>query len=397
MTPPDRHTNPENENPTPNQNRHRESGWRSAALGADRAVRSGVDRVRPHAQRAWQRIEPLLRRIWLALLPLLRRVRGSSAWQAVERRVGPWARDVAAHLGGSGSHRSRAPRMRSLQAGAAVAALGVLTVAVVNVATGTSGGQIKDAAHVDKQPVLADSQLRNAPAAAPATPEQQEQAAQAEEPKGPIPGPPAEGIDVSNHNGEIDWKKVAASGQHFAFVLATDGTDFTSPKYAEQYHGAKDAGLIAGPYHFARPDESAEAQADKLLQVADYKKDGKSLPPVLDMEPDSSGDTCYGLTPDQMHQWTETFTGKVKKATGVDPIIYAAPSFWKQCMGGSDKFADHPLWLASYGVDNPTVPSGFNRWDFWQYTDKGSVDGIEGQVDQNHFQGSVGELQRLAK
>ncbi len=400
MTPPDRHENPETptpENQTPETTRAasaNSNAWRDTALGADRAVRSGVDRVRPYAHQVWQKILPLLRRLWLAVLPLLSKARNSTAGRRVEQTVGPWADRAAAKFreqGHGGQHRTQQPRLRAMKAGAGLAALGVVGVAVLSVSTGTHD-DVRAAAHVDDIPASSNQAGQNPADLFDETPDDV-----SDEDSGPVPGPPAKGIDVSNHNGSVDWKKVAASGQNFTFVLATDGTDFTSPKYAEQYHGAKDAGLLAAPYHFARPDESAEAQADKLLKVADYQRDGKSLPPVLDLEVDPSGGGCYGLSVPEMHQWTDTFTGKVKAETGTDPIIYANPSFWNECMGGTDSYSDHPLWLASYGVDEPTVPKGFKDWNFWQYTEDGSVSGVNGSVDQNHFQGSVGDLKKLAE
>ncbi|WP_243793966.1 GH25 family lysozyme [Saccharopolyspora gloriosae] len=406
MTPPDRHQNPERghepQSPT-TENRTSETpqtasansnAWRDTALGADHAVRSGVDRVRPYAHQVWQRILPILRRLWLAVLPLLQRVRNSTAGQWVEQRVGPAASSAAAKVQGAtesngGGHRSPAnPRLRAMQAGAGLAVLGVLGVAVLSVSAG-SDNDVRAAAQVDDIPAAGQESDQGSGGLFGSDSEPKD--------SGPVPGPPAKGIDVSNHNGSVDWKQVAASGQNFAFVLASDGTDFTSPKYSEQYHGAKDAGLMAAPYHFARPDESAEAQADKLLSVADYKKDGKSLPPVLDLEVDPSGGGCYGLSVPEMHKWTDTFNKKVKDSTGADPIIYANPSFWNECMGGSDAYADHPLWLAAYEVDEPTVPKGFKDWNFWQYTEEGSVPGVSGEVDQNHFQGSVGDLAKLGQ
>src|SRR5690606_17615552 len=233
-----------------------------------------------------------------------------------------------------------------------------------------------------------------------------EQAAPAPAPKNSAPaeqkrpapiGPPVEGIDVSNHNGSINWDAVAADGKKFTFVLATDGDNFTSPSYSKQYHGAKEAGLMAGAYHFARPDDSSgREQAERFLAVADYQKDGKTLPPVLDLEVDPSTGGCYGMTVSEMQEWTREFNETVQEKTGKDAIIYANPSFWRQCMGGTSEFSDQPLWMASYGVNSPSVLSGFDDWDFWQYTDKGSVSGISGYTDLNKYQYGIERLEQLA-
>lgn len=284
------------------------------------------------------------------------------------------------------------PRMRTAQVGAVVAVAGLLGVVA------TTAGQNAEERGVDEaaQSVAAPNQGAPEQQQAPAPLKAQEQPKQM--PASPEDSGPAKGIDVSNHNGPIDWQQVADSGQNFTFVLSTDGTDFTNPMYQEQYQGAKDAGMIAGAYHFARPDDGPAAeQANRMLEVANYEKDGQTLPPVLDLEVDPSGGGCYGMNVDQMTQWTTEFNNVVKEKTGKEPIIYANPSFWEQCMGGTDEFSDQPLWLAAYEVDQPSVPDGFPTWKFWQYTDEGSVPGISGDTDLNHFQGTLGELKKLAQ
>ncbi|MER7012840.1 GH25 family lysozyme [Saccharopolyspora sp. NPDC000359] len=382
---PDQARNPENHDnaSTPKQ--------ASPAQRADQALRAAADRVR-----AW--LAPLLERFVQWLAPLLRRVQDAPVVRRFRERVAPHVAAVQEKLP---EPVVRASRTRSMQAGAAVAAVGVVGLVIGTAAAGSSDPQVEEAAvaapmqSAPEQQVALEQQatLQQQP-----TPQQVEpQAAPAPEPEAPL-GPPVEGIDVSNHNGNIDWSQVAADGKKFTFVLATDGTSFTNPKYSEQYHGAKDAGLIAGAYHFARPSSSSgEAQADRFLDVADYQSDGKTLPPVLDLEVDPNSGGCYGMSVDEMHQWTQAFNDRVQERTGKEPIIYANPSFWRQCMGSTDSFDGHPLWLASYGVDSPSVPNGFSNWHFWQYTDKGDVAGISGNTDLNLFQEGMARLEKLAR
>ena len=382
---PDEPRNPEN---TPDE---KQSSWRSAALRTDQAMRSAVDQVRPVAHRIGESAAAQRVREWLA--PLVQRIQQWIAERRLWERVAPQVTAIREKLGlpAAAEPGRVSPRVRSMQFGAALAAVGVLALLVGTVGSPDQSEPVEEAAQTEAMPPQVPQAPEPAPAAAAAAP----QDAPVPEPEVPA-GPPVEGIDVSNHNGNIDWKRVAADGKQFTFVLATDGTSFTNPRYSEQYHGAKDAGLIAGAYHFARPDKSAEAQADRLLATADYQPDGKSLPPVLDLEVDPKGGSCYGLSVSEMHQWTDTFNRKVKDATGKDPIIYANPSFWNQCMGGTDTYGDHALWLASYGVDNPKVPAGFDTWDFWQYTDSGKVSGISKPTDLNQFQGGIERLKKLA-
>lgn len=204
------------------------------------------------------------------------------------------------------------------------------------------------------------------------------------------------GLDVSNHNGSVDWKKVAADGQKFAFVLATDGEKFTNDLFGKQYSGARDAGLLTGAYHFGRPDGSATNQAERFLKTANYHNDGKTLPPVLDLEPNPADHGCYGKSAEALTEWTKTFAGKVKESTGRDPIIYTGQGFWDKCMSNTKSFKEKPLWVASWGVDKPETPGGWENWTFWQYDDKGSVDGVSGKVDVDKFNGSLDDLKKFA-
>lgn len=392
----DQTRSPENSDRASARNEATDRGLRSAALRADQALRTAVDRVRPAAHRVGEWLAPLLQRVLQWLAPLLQRIQEAPAVRRLRERVAPHVEKLPESV-------RRAPRTRSMQAGAAIAAVGVVGLVIGSAVVGSDETKVDDAA------MEAPIQAQQAPPQAQPVPPQQVPA-QAEQPipqeapapqAQPVPlaplGPPVEGIDVSNHNGDIDWSRVAAAGKKFTFVLATDGTGFTNPRYSEQYHGAKNAGLIAGAYHFARPgSSSAEVQAERFLNISDYQADGKTLPPVLDLEVDPNSGGCYGLSVADMHLWTKTFNDKVKERTGKDPIIYANPSFWRQCMGGTDTFGGHALWLASYGVDSPAVPNGFNDWDFWQYTDQGSVAGIGGNTDLNQYQEGFERLKQLA-
>lgn len=355
---------------------------RSAAHSVDTTLRSGVDRVRPAVQRAVAAVLPTLRRGWDA--PAVQRFR---------ERVALLFSRLSANLPGGEGVPTRA---RAMQAGSAVAALGLIGVVIASLAgPGTQQKDVQEAAQTgDMSPETAERMMAGAEKSP-----QQQGGGQSEQQEAPAPvGPPVEGIDVSNHNGSVDWNQVADSGKKFTFVLASDGTSFTSPTYEQQYQGAKDAGMIAGAYHFARPGSSGpEEQANRFLDVANYQKDGKTLPPVLDLEVDPSSGGCYGKSVDEMHQWVDGFNKVVKERTGEDPIVYANPSFWSQCMGNTDSYSDHPLWLAAYDVDQPSVPEGFDNWDFWQYTDEGDVPGIGGDTDINQFREGQARLEQLAR
>jgi lysozyme len=211
------------------------------------------------------------------------------------------------------------------------------------------------------------------------------------------PGPEY-GIDVSNHNGDINWNKVAANGKRFAYVLATDGEGFTNPLFKSQFNGARDAGLLVGAYHFARPSGSASDQADFLLSTIDYHSDGKTLPPELDLEVNPADGGCYGLSPGQMQDWVKAFNARVKQETGMDAVLYANSSFWNQCMGGTDAFkSTNPLSLAMYGSGSPSSPGGWDHYTIWQNSQWGRVNGVDGDVDLDVFNGGLDQLRKFTR
>ncbi len=94
------------------------------------------------------------------------------------------------------------------------------------------------------------------------------------------------GMDVSSHQGVVDWTKAAASGAKFAYVKASEGTAYRNPYFQAQYSGAASAGMLHGAYHFALPNASSgAAQANYFLQSgAAWTPDGKTLPALLDLE-----------------------------------------------------------------------------------------------------------------
>jgi beta-glucosidase len=90
-----------------------------------------------------------------------------------------------------------------------------------------------------------------------------------------------------------------------------------------------------------------------------------------------------------MVTWISEFAAEVKAKTGTDPIIYTTQDWWATCTGNNTSFGNDLLWVAAYSSGTPgTLPAGWNNWNMWQYTDKGSVTGITGGVDLDYFSGA---------
>lgn len=199
-----------------------------------------------------------------------------------------------------------------------------------------------------------------------------------------------QGIDVSGHNPGIDWQKVKDSaGLSFVFIKATEGVGYVSPEYASQWAGAKAAGLLRGAYHFMRGDTDAAMQAAFFLRAVG--SDRGELPLTVDVEAPGDG----AGAPVKAAQ-LRVFVDMVKAQTGKAPIIYTYPAVWKSILDNSKAFTDCPLWIAHYGVQNPTIPGGWAAATFWQYTSRGQVAGVGGIVDQDVFQGTLDQLRQFA-
>lgn len=93
---------------------------------------------------------------------------------------------------------------------------------------------------------------------------------------------PVRGIDVSRHQGDIDWKRVAADDVSFAIIKATEGGDWVDPKFSENFREARAAGLKVGAYHFYRFNRTGAEQAQNFIKTVPRNRD--MLPPVIDIE-----------------------------------------------------------------------------------------------------------------
>jgi hypothetical protein len=120
------------------------------------------------------------------------------------------------------------------------------------------------------------------------------------------------GLDVSSHQGAVNWSRVRARGARFAYAKASEGTYYTNPYFARQYEGSHHAGLIRGAYHFAIPSNSSgAAQADFFVAHGGaWSPDGRTLPGMLNMEGNPYGPRCYGLSDAQMVRWIGRFAAE---------------------------------------------------------------------------------------
>jgi len=203
------------------------------------------------------------------------------------------------------------------------------------------------------------------------------------------------GIDVSSHNGTIDFKKVSEAGVRYAWIKITEGTTHQNPGFQKKFDDARDAGIIVGAYHFGRPDTYAgdsrdwEKEADNFLfQLEKAGLETGDIVPMLDVENGVKTDDNYNC------EWYLNWLYKVGCETKVKPIVYTARWAWQLYVMKAEKelqnkLASYPLWLASYnsGVEPVRTTTLWDKWDVWQWTGSGAVPGIRGDCDQNWMAG----------
>lgn len=190
------------------------------------------------------------------------------------------------------------------------------------------------------------------------------------------------GIDVSAHQGEIDWEKVKADGVDFAIIRAayrgyTGGSLSMDPWFKENLKGAKDAGLQVGIYFFSQAVsvEEAEEEAKFLLECLDGEK--LDLPVYYDWETVQAEARTDGVTGEEATDFALKFCSIVEKA-GYEAGVYFNESMGYMFFRLSD-VRQYEFWLAQY----QSVPDFYYDFTTWQYSAGGEVDGIGTPVDLN--------------
>lgn len=196
------------------------------------------------------------------------------------------------------------------------------------------------------------------------------------------------GIDISHYQERIDWErlrnaKVDGQPLRFIFVKATEGVSLIDENFNENFYQAKRNDIIRGAYHFFTPDADPAAQARFFLKQVHLEPG--DLPPVLDVE------KAGKLNVEQMQRAVRTWLDIVEHHYGVKPILYTGYKF-KLANLNDSTFNAYPYWIAHYYVDHLEYTG---RWDFWQYTDVGRIDGIKGFVDCNLYCGNLEQMMRL--
>ena len=195
--------------------------------------------------------------------------------------------------------------------------------------------------------------------------------------------PIQKGIDVSKWNGDINWNKVKSSGIDYVIIRAGYGTSTIDPYFTKNIKGAIDAGLEVGVYWFsyATTPDKAKIEAQNCLRALAPYKNSITYPVFYDYEYDSvdyAGKNGITITKSLATEMANVFIKEVE-SQGYDSGIYTNQDFGDRYFS-NDILLSNNLWLAQY-----RTTASYNRpYMMWQYTDKGVVNGISGNVDMNY-------------
>lgn len=186
-----------------------------------------------------------------------------------------------------------------------------------------------------------------------------------------------DGIDVSHHQGPIDWPLVASDTCiQFVYIKATEGSTHVDTLYQYNIREAKRAGLLIGSYHFLTSSSSMRSQFINFITQVDSTS--QHLLPMVDVE--WSG--VKGWNKRQIQDSLAVFVGLVKQHYGSYPLLYADSRFYNAHL--SPRFDKLPLFIAHYSDEAPVV-KGAHRHYIWQRDQHGWVSGINREVDLNAF------------
>ena len=161
---------------------------------------------------------------------------------------------------------------------------------------------------------------------------------------------PIAGIDVSKHNGDIDFDQVRDDDYQFVYIKASEGMTYKDDAFDRNYRAARKAGLKVGAYHFFRKNRTGEEQASNLLSTIRGKE--LDLPLVIDLEDDwgNGAGVSRQEALERVMDMIEVLNGK-----GYQVMIYTNLDGYNKYY--KDMLGDHDLWLCSFNCARSTVPT----------------------------------------
>lgn len=182
------------------------------------------------------------------------------------------------------------------------------------------------------------------------------------------------GIDVSHHQGSINWNMVATDSKvSYVYIKGTESSSYVDEEYQRNLHEARRLGIPVGTYHFFSPKASGLVQFQNFSSNFDIRL--QDLVPVVDVE--HRGRTSIG----HFHSELKILLEEIERVYGVRPIIYTGVNFYNKYLSG--RYKKYKFFIARYHTDEPPELGDDVPIVLWQFTPEGFVNGIKGHVDRS--------------
>jgi len=189
------------------------------------------------------------------------------------------------------------------------------------------------------------------------------------------------GIDISVWQGDIDFREVKRSGISYVYIRAGEGTSLIDSKFERNYKQAREEDMQVGFYHFvtARNTRQAKEQAHYFYSL--IKDKHQHLRPAMDFE------QLSGLSKKEANDIARIYMETLERLIGYKPAFYSnaydCENVWDR------ELTKYPLWIADYGVEHPYTTGHWETWSGFQYSSRGTVEGIHGHVDLDKFKNEL--------
>ncbi|MGG0181286.1 GH25 family lysozyme [Bacillus tropicus] len=197
------------------------------------------------------------------------------------------------------------------------------------------------------------------------------------------------GVDVASYQGDIDWRELEKQKMKFAFIKATEGSSFVDKYFSTNWTNANKTGMRVGAYHFFSFDSKGETQAEQYIRtVPKYKQ---ALPPVIDVEFYANKKDNPPKREDVVQELS-VMVEMLEKHYSQKVILYATQEAYDLYI--KDAYPRCDIWIRSV-FTKPSL-SDERKWTFWQYTNRGRLNGYNGKekyIDLNVFYGNEEEFE----
>ena len=186
------------------------------------------------------------------------------------------------------------------------------------------------------------------------------------------------GVDVSSYQGAIDWGRLKAAGVNFAYIKATEGATVADKDFTKNWQEAKVAGIVRGAYHVYSTTSAIEDQISNFQKTLEKAGDTGELPAALDLEVALVSKQNMSAAESAVLTWLKA----MGKLNAKPSVIYGSLSLFNGYFGGTVP-GNATVWLADYSSGPQSNGEKWPKWKIWQFSDKVTIDGIEGYVDVN--------------